>query len=182
MAVNAASNAGSSAATVGTGASGAAAGGIGAGVAATTSATTFGIGVGIVGTVAIAVVGAAIVAGVTVSQMSSGPPEMKQESLPCSEMKNSTIYNGLAGIDFMGNRSSLTLPEAELLGDVFKDDDLGLPPVEGENERLVVAIDINGNRDLPAVIKCIQLVMAWSPRLIVVKSRALHAKMVNEGR
>ncbi|KAL3903580.1 MAG: hypothetical protein SGARI_005312, partial [Bacillariaceae sp.] len=64
-----------------------------------------------------------------------------------------------------------------LLGDVFEDD-MDLPPSLQAGETLVVAIDINGNRDLPAVLQCIQLVMAWKPRLIVVKSRALHAKMV----
>ena len=41
---------------------------------------------------------------------------------------------------------------------------------------LVVAIDINGNRLLPAVIDCIQLVMdKLKPRLIVVKSRELYS-------
>jgi hypothetical protein len=66
-----------------------------------------------------------------------------------------------------------------ILGDVFEDN-LGLPPKEQQGELLVVAIDINGNRDLPAVLKCIELVMTWSPRLIIVKSRALHAKMVSD--
>lgn len=68
-----------------------------------------------------------------------------------------------------------------LLGDVFEDD-LDLPGQDHKEEPLVVAIDINGNRDLPAVLQCIQLVMTspWSPRLVVVKSRALHAMMVDD--
>ncbi|GAX20360.1 hypothetical protein FisN_9Hh072 [Fistulifera solaris] len=38
----------------------------------------------------------------------------------------------------------------------------------------VVAIDINGNRELPAVQQCIQVVLErYHPRLIIVKSRAL---------
>jgi len=40
----------------------------------------------------------------------------------------------------------------------------------------VVAMDINGNRDLPAVLHCCQRVVElYEPRLIIVKSRALDA-------
>lgn len=46
------------------------------------------------------------------------------------------------------------------------------------NASLVVAIDINGNRELQAVQKCIQIVIQeWKPRLIFVKSRALYADL-----
>jgi hypothetical protein len=46
------------------------------------------------------------------------------------------------------------------------------------NQSLVVAIDINGNRELEAVQTCIQIVIQeWKPRLIVVKSRALYANL-----
>lgn len=49
----------------------------------------------------------------------------------------------------------------------------------------VVAIDINGNREIPAVVRCVENVMTadepsgdakpWElPRLILVKSRHLH--------
>jgi hypothetical protein len=63
-----------------------------------------------------------------------------------------------------------------LLRDVFEDSDI--PTLQ---QPLVVAIDINGNRLLPAVLKCVQLAMdSWSPRLIIVKSRELYAKMVKE--
>ena len=78
-----------------------------------------------------------------------------------------------------------------LLRDVFEEDnnDLlqklrqhdgdGLDHEDGGVHNLVVSIDINGNRELPAVLQCIQLVLdSWSPRLVMVKSRALHAKMV----
>ena len=60
-----------------------------------------------------------------------------------------------------------------LLGDVFEDEfDMTA------HDPSVVAIDINGNRELPAVIHCIQLVLdAWKPRLIVVKSRELYTKL-----
>ena len=56
-----------------------------------------------------------------------------------------------------------------LLGDIFEDEmELARPTV--------VAIDINGNRMLPAVLKCIQLAIdKWSPRLLIVKSRELYA-------
>lgn len=69
-----------------------------------------------------------------------------------------------------------------LLGDVFEDSDLGrIHGIMATRQPLVVAIDINGNRELPAVLKCIQLVMdSWSPRLVVVKSRELHAKLMQE--
>ena len=48
--------------------------------------------------------------------------------------------------------------------------------VEGS---LVVAIDINGNRELEAVEKCLDRVLKiWKPRLVIVKSRSLYAKLV----
>ena len=43
---------------------------------------------------------------------------------------------------------------------------------------LVVAIDINGNRALPAVIDCLQLVLDnLSPRVVVVKSREMYSQL-----
>jgi hypothetical protein len=61
-----------------------------------------------------------------------------------------------------------------LLGDVFEKLDVA------PQHPLVVAIDINGNRELPAVLKCIQLALdKWSPRLLVVKSRELYTVMNN---
>lgn len=60
-----------------------------------------------------------------------------------------------------------------LLGDIFEDE---LPIALGSPS--VVAIDINGNRMLPAVLDCIQVAMdKFSPKLIVVKSRELYAKL-----
>eukprot|EP00956_Cyclotella_meneghiniana_P034255 scaffold102865_cov64-Cyclotella_meneghiniana.AAC.1 len=45
----------------------------------------------------------------------------------------------------------------------------------------VIAIDINGNRDVDGVLECLQIVMSenWvrQPRLIVVKSRFLYWDM-----
>jgi hypothetical protein len=42
----------------------------------------------------------------------------------------------------------------------------------------VVAIDINGNRELPAVLACLTKVSSlWKPRLILIKSRALHGQL-----
>lgn len=63
-----------------------------------------------------------------------------------------------------------------LLGDILSDDlDIKL---DGPTN---VAIDINGNRMLPAVLDCIQLALdKWSPRLIIVKSRELYARMQAE--
>lgn len=67
-----------------------------------------------------------------------------------------------------------------LLCDVFEDD-LTEEISRIQKESLVVSIDINGNRELPAVLKCIQFVLdSWAPRLIMVKSRELHAKMKSE--
>jgi hypothetical protein len=40
-----------------------------------------------------------------------------------------------------------------------------------------VAIDINGNRELPAVLKCIDIMLDFSPRLVIVKSRELYTKL-----
>jgi hypothetical protein len=60
-----------------------------------------------------------------------------------------------------------------LLGDIFEDLEIEI------KQPLVVAIDINGNRMLPAVLKCLQLVLdRMAPRLVVVKSRELYAEMV----
>lgn len=68
-----------------------------------------------------------------------------------------------------------------VLGDIFEKHCNCRLPHPDRKEPLVVAIDINGNRMLPAVLQCIELVLTWSPRLIVVKSRALYAKMKNGG-
>jgi hypothetical protein len=85
------------------------------------------------------------------------------------------------------NVARTTYPTKEfLLKDIFlqEDDDqfttaTSRPiPYPDRKEPLVVAIDINGNRELPAVLKCIELVLTWSPRLIIVKSRALYAQMM----
>ena len=47
------------------------------------------------------------------------------------------------------------------------------PP--SEHRAMVVAVDINGNRDLDPVLQCIQILMErLTPRLIIVKSRSLH--------
>lgn len=60
-----------------------------------------------------------------------------------------------------------------ILGDIFEDT-LAL----SLESPCVVAIDINGNRMLPAVLDCIQLIMdKFAPRLIVVKSRELYAQL-----
>ena len=58
---------------------------------------------------------------------------------------------------------------------------------ENENEnnhgsRLVVAIDINGNRELNAVIQCLDRVLkCWKPNLVIVKSRSLYSKLIDMG-
>ena len=48
-----------------------------------------------------------------------------------------------------------------------------------DQKKLIVAIDINGNRELEAVIECLQRVLdTWQPRLVIVKSRSLFALML----
>jgi len=47
---------------------------------------------------------------------------------------------------------------------------------------LVVAIDINGNRELEAVESCLTKVLeCWMPRLVIVKSRSLYSKLIDLG-
>ena len=59
-----------------------------------------------------------------------------------------------------------------LLGDVFDGLNITL------EKPSVVSMDINGNRELPAVLGCIQVILdTWSPRIIIVKSRELYAKL-----
>ncbi|GKY97669.1 hypothetical protein MPSEU_000725200 [Mayamaea pseudoterrestris] len=42
----------------------------------------------------------------------------------------------------------------------------------------VLAIDINGTRELEAVLQCLQVVFdLWEPRLVIVKSRNLHQRL-----
>ena len=44
----------------------------------------------------------------------------------------------------------------------------------------IIAIDINGNRELPAVLQCLHCVWNvyhWQPRLIIVKSRTLYQRI-----
>lgn len=69
--------------------------------------------------------------------------------------------------------------------DDHDDDDNFWDPVEKElgGPPGVVAIDINGNRELPAVLKCVGRVLNSGkepPRLVIVKSRFLHAKLLEE--
>lgn len=57
------------------------------------------------------------------------------------------------------------------------------PPAASEEVPTVVALDINGNRELPAVLDCLEHVLssdAASPRLIIVKSRTLYQKLMSE--
>jgi hypothetical protein len=53
-------------------------------------------------------------------------------------------------------------------------------PPSLERGALVVAVDINGNRDLDPVLQCIHILMQrLAPRLIIVKSRSLHNAIVD---
>jgi hypothetical protein len=46
----------------------------------------------------------------------------------------------------------------------------------------VLAVDINGTRGLDAVLECLQIALdLWQPRLVIVKSRTLHALLVETG-
>jgi hypothetical protein len=47
--------------------------------------------------------------------------------------------------------------------------------------KLIVGIDINGNRELEAVIQCLQRILdIWQPRLVIVKSRSLFNVMLEQ--
>mmetsp|Transcript_1721 Transcript_1721/g.2469 ORF Transcript_1721/g.2469 Transcript_1721/m.2469 type:complete len:294 (-) Transcript_1721:70-951(-) len=49
--------------------------------------------------------------------------------------------------------------------------------------KLIVGIDINGNRELDAVVECLQRVLDfWHPRLVIVKSRALFGVLLEQGK
>ncbi|MGK3759072.1 MAG: hypothetical protein ACI8RD_011389 [Bacillariaceae sp.] len=62
------------------------------------------------------------------------------------------------------------------------DDDTSSSPNNNEHGRLVVAIDINGNRELNAVIQCLDRVLkCWKPKLVIVKSRSLYSKLIDMG-
>jgi hypothetical protein len=44
-------------------------------------------------------------------------------------------------------------------------------------------MDINGTRELPAVLECLQAVWKlWRPRLVIIKSRALYAVVTSSSR
>ncbi|GFH60594.1 hypothetical protein CTEN210_17070 [Chaetoceros tenuissimus] len=68
----------------------------------------------------------------------------------------------------------LEIPEEEII-EVLSERKLRNEDVDGG---LVVAIDINGNRELEAVEDCLKRVLeCWVPKLVIVKSRSLYAKM-----
>ena len=72
------------------------------------------------------------------------------------------------------NSTKPPLPMDLFPNDIVNTDD----KAQSINSSLVVAIDINGNRELEAVRQCLQLVIQeWKPRLIIVKSRALYADL-----
>jgi hypothetical protein len=54
-------------------------------------------------------------------------------------------------------------------------DPSGQPSPLAKKKSIVIAIDINGNREIQAVLQCLQIVMnTFRPHLVIVKSRALH--------
>ena len=67
------------------------------------------------------------------------------------------------------------------------DDDPAMAKEEAAEEgpdggKFVVAIDINGNRDLDAVRQCLdRVVRCWKPELVIVKSRAFYRKLIELG-
>ena len=70
----------------------------------------------------------------------------------------------------------LEIPEEEIV-QVLSERKLRNEDVDGG---LVVAIDINGNRELEAVEDCLKRVLKWwTPKLVIVKSRSLYAKMTD---
>ena len=62
--------------------------------------------------------------------------------------------------------------------DILQNDIRQVLPDFSSSSSLVMAVDINGTRELPAVCQCLQvLLMIYQPRLVIVKSRALFAKL-----
>lgn len=60
-------------------------------------------------------------------------------------------------------------------------EDKKLRPCEDVEGGLVVAIDIGGNRELEAVVQCLDRVLNWwNPRLVIVKSRELYSLMLKQ--
>ena len=50
-----------------------------------------------------------------------------------------------------------------------------------DRNKLIVGIDINGNREYEAVRDCLQRVLdLWQPRLIIVKSRSMFRVMLEQ--
>jgi len=61
-------------------------------------------------------------------------------------------------------------------------DDNGDSNSNSNSSKLVVAIDINGNRELNAVLQCLDRVLkCWKPKLVIVKSRSLYGKLIDMG-
>lgn len=53
--------------------------------------------------------------------------------------------------------------------------------LEQQGGKLVVAIDINGNREIEGVVECLDRVLTcWSPKLVIVKSRSLYSYIKNK--
>lgn len=69
------------------------------------------------------------------------------------------------------------------LGDVFDDSFWDLCQKKLGCQPSVVAVDINGNRELPAVLKCVDSILNSRldpPRLVIVKSRFLYARLLED--
>jgi len=70
-----------------------------------------------------------------------------------------------------------------LTADILEESNDPDDPVNRVAPPSVVALDVNGNRELEAVVQCLKAVLArWKPRLVLVKSRALyHCVAVRHG-
>jgi hypothetical protein len=104
------------------------------------------------------------------------------EGATLHRLQKSNPVNRIVGIDKSEESTHIArmrLPTCDL----FCYDILMQWPIElTEIQPAVVGIDINGNRELDAVLECLQVVMThWTPRLIFVKSRALYHEL-NEDR
>lgn len=66
--------------------------------------------------------------------------------------------------------------DASTIQNVLTQNKMDVKSWERNGGKLVVAIDINGNREIEGVVECVNRVLTyWRPTLVIVKSRSLYS-------